>query len=161
MTLNQYINLFEDFANSHLQLKGNFGQGDLWELVHSFNEADGTQDSNREYPLMWCDVNTESIQGNVKIIEFTFVVCDRVQRDERDERHALNDTAQIAEDFISWLVNGTDIYGDRVLSNTEVIQKTNTLTKFTEGHQDYISGWVFTLQIQSPIQYNACSIPKT
>ncbi len=155
MTLNQYINLFEDFANSHLQLKGNFGQGDLWELVHSFNEADGTQNSNREYPLMWCDIAGNTIVGHEQTRTFTFVFCDRVQSDERDERDALNDTEQMATDFVAWLNSTTALS-----QYTKLIQNV-TLQDFTQGHQDYIAGWVVTIQLKEAFKYDRCNIPST
>jgi len=155
MTLNQYINLFEVFATSHLQLKGNFGQGDLWELVHSFNEADGTQDSNREYPLMWCDIAGNNIVGHEQTRTFTFVFCDRVQRDERDERDALSDMEQIASDFVAWLNSTTALS-----QYTKLIQNV-TMQDFTEGHQDYVAGWVVTIQLKEAFKYDRCNIPST
>jgi hypothetical protein len=155
MTLNQYINLFKEFATNHLQLKGSFGQGDLWELVHSFNEPDGTQSSNREYPLMWCDIAGNNIVGNEQTRTFTFVFCDRVNRDERDERDALNDTEQIAGDFVAWLNGVTS------LSQYSKLVQNVTMQDFTQSHQDYVAGWVVTIQLKEAFRYDRCNIPTT
>jgi hypothetical protein len=155
MTLNQYINLFKGFAQTHLQLKGNFGQGDLWELVHSFNDPDGSQNENRSYPLMWCDIAGNNISGNEQTKTFTFVFCDRVQRDERDERDALNDTEQMAQDFVAWCNGVTNLS-----QYTKLVQNVN-MQDFTQGHQDYVAGWVVTVQFKEAFRYDRCNIPAT
>jgi hypothetical protein len=143
-TLNQHISLFETFATDHKQIN-DFGNGDLWELTE--------KETPRTYPLMWVQVGDTSIDGNTQIDNYTVLFCDQTHSDESDENEVLSDQKSIALDFLAWLK-----FDDSINVYNNVIY-TSSLSPFTERFEDTLSGWVMTVQIKQPMQYNSCDIP--
>lgn len=145
-TLNQRLNIFNQFATDHLQLNS-FGIGELWELTE--------KNGDRIYPLMWTVINTTNINENTELDNYTFVFCDLVRPDESNENEVLSDQKSIAYDFVSFLR-----FSDAINSGTNVIKQV-TLEPFTEKFDDCLSGWIVNVQIKQGFTWDFCSAPMS
>jgi hypothetical protein len=154
-TLNQHITIFSDFAASHLQLKSNFGVGDLWELVETYSNPDESQSKNRDYPLMWLTIDGTTVNNNDITRNFTVVIADRVDRDEKNEQEVLSDCELMGLDLLTYLKqNVVDVVGE-----DSVLIKSSQFSDFTERWQDDVAGYTFNVSIKSVFQYDSCNLP--
>lgn len=158
-TLNQHITLLRNYSESHLQINS-FGVGDAWELVESFTQTngvigeDGEVVASRTYPVMWVEVNGSVLSGNQLTDTYNIYFADRVNKDERNEAEVLSDMKQLCLDLAAYFKQD-ESYESNMTVNLEF-----SMEDFTEKFNDEVAGWIMTLQIRQPYQYNECAIPK-
>jgi len=159
-TLNQHITLLRNYSNSHLQINS-FGVGDAWELVESFTQSngvigeDGTVVANRTYPVMWVEISSSNLSGNVLTDNYNIYFADLVNKDERNETEVLSDMKLLCLDLAAYLKQSSDI-SDLMNINFEF-----TFDDFTEKFNDEVAGWVMSLQVTQPYNYSLCAVPIT
>jgi hypothetical protein len=158
-TLNQHITLLRNYSESHFQINS-FGVGDSWELIESFTNTngvigeDGEVVTNRTYPVMWVEVNGSNLSGNVLTDSYNIYFADLVNKDERNEAEVLSDMKQLCLDLAAYFKQDSG-YESNMNVNFEF-----SMEDFTERFNDEVAGWVMSLQITQPYQYNECAIPK-
>jgi hypothetical protein len=142
-SLNQLIKIFNDFADSHLQIKS-FGFGEIW-------EANGDPKETGITPVLWV-FPTQSLQlENTIIYSFDVRCWDLVHKDESNDNEVLSDTHQILSDFTQFVKHNTS-YDFNVSGDP-------TMTPFTEQLADNVTGWQCSIDIEVNSINNDCMIP--
>lgn len=142
MTYKNIIELFEQIATSHMQLKG-FGSGELWEV-------NGDPKNSGKYPELWIVPVSSAILDSGNTYTFRTLVYDRVYRGEDNELDVLSDTHQMLTDVIRIIKYNSDEYD--LIGSTQ-------LEPFTERFDDAVSGWSTLIQLQVQFPTNYCDIP--
>ena len=146
-THNNLIQLFENIATAHFQLKG-FGKGNTTEI-------EGIP--NKQYPYLWVvPVNTAvqlNSSGEFQTINHTFQieVFDLVKKDRSNETEVLSDCQSILLDVIKILHNHN--------ADFEVIGSP-TLNPYVEKYGDDVTGWYVEVEIAVPFDSSYCDIPS-
>ena len=153
LTINQIKDIFNDFANRHLQVNDFY-----------FGPIDKIGDSKEfVYPLFGAvpgDVIIGSNGGNdvqrTAEFRFTMFACDLEKRDDSNETEIRSDIVQILSDFIAecdghdfFYTNEIDIVGDLVM------------TPFTERFSDLVTGYALTFNLRVPFRFLYCEAPAT
>jgi len=151
LTINQLRDVFNDFANRHLQVNDFY-----------FGPVDRIGDSQQfKYPLFGIipgDIIIGNNRGNdvQRTAEFRFtVLCADLQKnDDSNETEIRSDTMQILSDFIAecdghefFYDNDMEIVGDLVM------------TPFTERFSDLVTGYALNFNIRVPFRYLYCTAP--
>jgi hypothetical protein len=149
-TLNQLIEVFKDFADSHGQIRGSFGVGDLWEVGMS---------GKLNYPVLWINPTDSRVikgVGGYSTTETTFrvFILDRVDEAETNENEVLSDTNLIGHDLIRHIDSDpVFLNGDYTFNNGDI-----TFEFVTEKLKDKVSGVYMSLAFQYPFNLG-CSTP--
>lgn len=151
LTYQRIIKESENFANLHNQINS-FGNGDLWEVI----ERNKLQDF--VYPLLWLQDGTSTIQDKQLIFNFNVLAVDQVLNGEENENFVKSSMHQILLDYLAYFDQTflNDIEGNRIKFK---IQRTSTLTSFTERFNDTLTGWNMSVAFTTPFIYNKCNIP--
>lgn len=153
LTYNQIIKEFNDFADAHLQIE-NFGNGNLFEVV----EHNQLKDFN--YPLLWVVDQPSSIGDGTFAWSFQVLAISLVQKDESDENEVKSDMAQVLLDMVAY-------FEQRFTTSNNVdwtkvnIERTGTMTSFTERFEDELTGWACSISFKMPYNYDNCNLPIT
>lgn len=151
MTLNQKVEIFEQFSFKHKSLgknqsRNNFYFGDNWEVGAS---------GNIQYPLMWVSkLPTTPDKSGMIIHKFQVDISDKVNLDESNELHVLSDTEQICLQLISYIESIAD--SQEILIN---VGNVTDITDYTEKRDDQVSGNYFTIEIKSHQEQTTCNLP--
>lgn len=144
MTYNQIIALFQSIATAHLQLKGSFYTGELWEVEGVMNPA-------INYPMLYAVPVQSTMEEQVVRRTFTLIVMSKVLKDKSDEQEILSDNELILQDVIKILRNESEDYevvGDPILF------------PFKEDFGDWCAGWRADIEILTNGRSNYCDVPK-
>jgi len=146
-THNNLIQLFQNIATAHFQVKG-FGVGNTTEI-------EGIP--NKQYPYMWVVPVNSSVQlndsGEFQTINhiFQIEVFDLVKKDRSNETEVLSDCQSILLDVVKILHNEN--------ASFEVINSP-TLNPYVEKYGDDVTGWYVEIEIGVPFDSNYCDIPS-
>ena len=149
ITYNQIIKQFEDFATAHRQIN-EFGNGDLWEIVQHDSLL---KDYN--YPLLFVQDSPASIGEGFITNGFNILVMDK-SNEGAMETEVKSDTLLTLLDCLAYF---DKLYTDNWKFVS--LQKTGSISSFTERFDDTLTGWTMTIQFTQPLEYNECQIPQT
>ena len=148
ITLNTFIKRFEDFANNHYFIRQfSFGAPEDVDL-----QKDG------QYPLMHVIYTGASYDETTKTLDFEVYILDLPSHYEAKterQKEVVSDAEQCAEDIISDIANGHNIFIDD--ENYEVTNA--SITPLAEEGSNVLAGILLDLSIQIPYDRSACDAP--
>jgi len=147
ITYNQIIKQFEDFATAHRQIN-QFKIGDLWEIVQKETLAE------LNYPMLFVQDSPASIGEGFITNGFNILVMDKAN-EGTVETEVKSDTLLILLDTIAYFEK---LYTDNW--KFVKIEKTGSISSFTERFDDTLTGWTMSMQLKQPLQYDECQIPQ-
>ena len=147
ITYNQIIKQFEDFATAHRQIN-QFKTGDLWEVVQKETLAE------LNYPMLFVQDSPASIGDGFITNGFNILVMDKAN-EGTVETEVKSDTLLILLDTIAYFEK---LYTDNW--KFVKIEKTGSISSFTERFDDTLTGWTMSMQLKQPLQYDECQIPQ-
>jgi len=147
ITYNQIIKQFEDFATAHRQIN-QFKSGDLWEVVQKETLAE------LNYPMLFVQDSPASIGEGFITNGFNILVMDKAN-EGTVETEVKSDTLLILLDTIAYFEK---LYTDNW--KFVKIEKTGSISSFTERFDDTLTGWTMSMQLKQPLEYNECQIPQ-
>jgi hypothetical protein len=147
ITYNQIIKQFEDFATAHRQIN-EFKSGDLWEIVQKESLAE------LNYPMLFLQDSPASIGDGFITNGFNILVMDKAN-EGTVETEVKSDTLLILLDTIAYFEK---LYTDNW--KFVKIEKTGSISSFTERFDDTLTGWTMSMQLKQPLEYNECQIPQ-
>ena len=147
ITYNQMIQEFQDFANAHKQIN-EFGNGDLWEIVQKETLAE------LNYPMLFVQDSPASIGDGFITNSFNILVMDKAN-EGTVETEVKSDTLLILLDTIAYFEK---LYTDNW--KFVKIEKTGSISSFTERFDDTLTGWTMSMQLKQPLEYDECQIPQ-
>jgi hypothetical protein len=143
-TYNNFIQLLKVFADAHFQIK-RFGSGEIYDIETFISDS-------TEFPISW--VRLDSITYPTQMTKewtFNILIFDLLKTDKSNEQDIISDTTQIAEDYIKFLSQQTQI-------NYQILG-TPRVTPFTERFSDFVSGVNINLIIETDFEpLNDCDI---
>lgn len=148
ITYNQIIQEFQDFATAHRQIN-EFKTGDLWEVVQKESLAE------LNYPMLFVQDSPASIGEGFITNGFNILVMDKAN-EGTVETEVKSDTLLILLDTIAYFEK---LYTDNW--KFVKIEKTGSISSFTERFDDTLTGWTMSMQLKQPLQYDECQIPQT
>lgn len=148
ITYNQIIKQFEDFATAHRQIN-QFKTGDLWEIVQKETLAE------LNYPMLFLQDSPASIGEGFITNSFNILVMDKAN-EGTVETEVKSDTLLILLDTIAYFEK---LYTDNW--KFVKIEKSGSISSFTERFDDTLTGWTMSMQLKQPLQYDECQIPQT
>ena len=148
ITYNQIIKQFEVFATAHRQIN-QFKTGDLWEIVQKETLAE------LNYPMLFLQDSPASIGEGFITNSFNILVMDKAN-EGTVETEVKSDTLLILLDTIAYFEK---LYTDNW--KFVKIEKSGSISSFTERFDDTLTGWTMSMQLKQPLQYDECQIPKT
>lgn len=147
ITYNQIIKQFEDFATAHRQIN-EFNTGDLWELTQKESLAE------LNYPMLFVQDSPASIGDGFITNGFNILVMDKAN-EGTIETEVKSDTLLILIDTIAYFEK---LYTDNW--KFVKIEKTGSISSFTERFDDTLTGWTMSMQLKQPLAYDECQIPQ-
>ena len=147
ITYNQIIKQFEDFATAHRQIN-QFKSGDLWEVVQKETLAE------LNYPMLFVQDSPASIGDGFITNGFNILVMDKAN-EGTVETEVKSDTLLILLDTIAYFEK---LYTDNW--KFVKIEKTGSISSFTERFDDTLTGWTMSMQLKQPLEYDECQIPQ-
>jgi len=147
ITYNQIIKQFEDFATAHRQIN-EFKSGDLWELTQKESLAE------LNYPMLFVQDSPASIGDGFITNGFNILVMDKAN-EGTVETEVKSDTLLILLDTIAYFEK---LYTDNW--KFVKIEKTGSISSFTERFDDTLTGWTMSMQLKQPLAYDECQIPQ-
>ena len=147
ITYNQIIKQFEDFATAHRQIN-QFKTGDLWEIVQKETLAE------LNYPMLFLQDSPASIGDGFITNGFNILVMDKAN-EGTVETEVKSDTLLILLDTIAYFEK---LYTDNW--KFVKIEKTGSISSFTERFDDTLTGWTMSMQLKQPLEYDECQIPQ-
>ena len=147
ITYNQIIKEFQDFATAHRQVN-QFKTGDLWEIVQKESLAE------LNYPMLFVQDSPASIGDGFITNSFNILVMDKAN-EGTVETEVKSDTLLILLDTIAYFEK---LYTDNW--KFVKIEKTGSISSFTERFDDTLTGWTMSMQLKQPLQYDECQIPQ-
>ena len=147
ITYNQIIKEFQDFATAHRQVN-QFKTGDLWEIVQKESLAE------LNYPMLFVQDSPASIGDGFITNGFNILVMDKAN-EGTVETEVKSDTLLILIDTIAYFEK---LYTDNW--KFVKIEKTGSISSFTERFDDTLTGWTMSMQLKQPLEYNECQIPQ-
>ena len=147
ITYNQIIKQFEDFATAHRQIN-EFKSGDLWEIVQKESLAE------LNYPMLFVQDSPASIGDGFITNGFNILVMDKAN-EGTVETEVKSDTLLILLDTIAYFEK---LYTDNW--KFVKIEKTGSISSFTERFDDTLTGWTMSMQLKQPLEYDECQIPQ-
>jgi len=147
ITYNQIIKQFEDFATAHRQIN-EFKTGDLWEVVQKETLAE------LNYPMLFVQDSPASIGDGFITNGFNILVMDKAN-EGTVETEVKSDTLLILLDTIAYFEK---LYTDNWKFVS--IEKTGSITSFTERFDDTLTGWTMSMSLKQPLEYDECQIPQ-
>ena len=148
ITYNQIIKQFEDFATAPRQIN-QFKTGDLWEIVQKETLAE------LNYPMLFLQDSPASIGEGFITNSFNILVMDKAN-EGAVETEVKSDTLLILLDTIAYFEK---LYTDNW--KFVKIEKSGSISSFTERFDDTLTGWTMSMQLKQPLQYDECQIPQT
>lgn len=147
ITYNQIIKQFQDFATAHRQIN-EFKTGDLWEVVQKETLAE------LNYPMLFVQDSPATIGEGFITNGFNILVMDKAN-EGTVETEVKSDTLLILLDTIAYFEK---LYTDNW--KFVKIEKTGSISSFTERFDDTLTGWTMSMQLKQPLEYNECQIPQ-
>jgi hypothetical protein len=141
-TKNQIKKVFQDFANSHLQIH-QFGYGEEFEQ----QAVEGIQ-----YPLLWVVPLPSPLSGVDLDRSYRIILADRVRKDESDEIEVESDTELYLLDTLSYLYKYS-------LQNELNLLDGQTINPFWEKWSDEVTGHYADITLRDYFDYNSCALP--
>jgi hypothetical protein len=141
-SLNQLINIFEEFSTNHYQINS-FGFGEIW-------EANGDPKTTGNTPTLWVFPTQAQVTDNTVIYSFDVRCWDLVTKGEGNENDVLSDTQQILSDFVLYIKHESFNFG---------LVGEPTMTPFTEQLADEVTGWQLSIDIEVNKIDSDCQIP--
>jgi hypothetical protein len=142
-SLNQLIKIFNDFADSHLQINS-FGFGEVY-------EANGNPKVTGNTPTLWIYPTQATPLENTTIYSFDVRCWDLVTKGEENENDVLSDCQQTLFDFIQFIKHN-EIFDINVSGDP-------SMTPFTEQLADDVTGWECSIDIEVNSINSDCMIP--
>ena len=156
ISINQLIQMFEDFATAHLQLNG-FGYGPTSEI--------GTS-KKMDFPYLWITHRTPSnivVSNKTQIpeVRLTFIIVDQLNNqvnladangsNSTNEQEVLSDCFQIAQDLVNYISTQMGQFGVMLMDEAISIEPVYDETP------DAASGWVMDLALK--LKHSNCITP--
>ena len=157
ITINQLIKLFNDFSDSHLQLK-DFGYGPT-------SEIGTTRQMN--FPYLWVThtaASTVNITNKTVIpqVQLGFIIVDKINIQENfddnvgnnsdNRQEIISDTHQISLDLVTYITTVLNKFGIMLTEGSLSLENLNDETT------DKVCGWLVTLELQ--LKHSNCSYPS-
>ena len=147
ITYNQIIKEFQDFATAHRQIN-EFNTGDLWELTQKESLVE------LNYPMLFVQDSPATIGDGFITNGFNILVMDKAN-EGTVETEVKSDTLLILLDTIAYFEK---LYTDNWKFVS--IEKSGSISSFTERFDDTLTGWTMSMQLKQPLQYDECQIPQ-
>ena len=147
ITYNQIIKEFQDFATAHRQIN-EFNTGDLWELTQKESLVE------LNYPMLFVQDSPATIGDGFITNGFNILVMDKAN-EGTVETEVKSDTLLILLDTIAYFEK---LYTDNWKFVS--IEKSGSISSFTERFDDTLTGWTMTMSLKQPLQYDECQIPQ-
>ena len=146
----QIVDTLQTIANEHLILQ-HFHAGPL-------DEVDIGKLDQRQYPFLYCEILSASIDHGVMSYDIELLVADMIQPDLTDRNQVYSDTLQILHDvldmFIQSLANSnTTVDGDYKA------ELPLTCTPFTVRFDNELTGFSGSLTLEVSNANNLCIAP--
>lgn len=150
-TLSAIDDVFADIVSSHVQLKSI--------QKHSFDEVDMDKVTLEEYPLLYAQVTSSTVDTGFVEFDYELVVADLVMERQHDTiQDVLNETHMIMQDVLAHLINSVHSLSD---SNEEWVTVTPfTCSPFFARFSNMLTGWSTTVTIRTPQNSNLCDVPQ-
>jgi len=140
-TINQYLNLIQDFLKQHKQIN----------TVLTSNEADFAAYDDVVYPVAHIDYVTQRINGVNISHQFEIIIGDLFDPNQpQTEYEIYSDCNLIADDVITYFENQLD--------KPYEIDPNTTIEKFSDN-SDRVAGAVFVITFNQFRESNTCIIP--
>lgn len=144
VTLNQHIEIFENFAKRHKAIKSfRFGE-----------KPEFGADAAIQYPLMSVYLQPSNYDKLGQVIR-SFVVdfSDRLNKDQTNQSNVLSDTERLCFDLMEYLQQIEDA------SLSFIFTGNSELTDYIDSTDDETAGWFFTVNTKSHIGSDSCNLP--
>lgn len=133
---------WQTFSDAHLQIRS-WGFGDATQLT-----MDVITKQEPQYPRLYFIPNKTKLNQNYLQINWTVIVCDKVEDDLKNQPEVLSDCLEIAKDF----------YTKAYLSDYDV-EWNAMLSPWLERSDAVLAGWTFDITVQQKFDYNRCVLP--
>jgi hypothetical protein len=140
ITYKQLLNVFEDFATKHKQIKS-YAYSEPYDIINSGNNL---------YPAFWVQPNNVSVVGNQLKLSFYFLFADIINVNLTDSPKILSDMLTLALDFKAYM-------SKNFMFDIEVDANCN-LTHFIEQSTDNVAGWNLQMNIIIDNYTDFCSV---
>lgn len=140
-TYNNIINSFRNFAYRHKMIN-TFYSGQEWDF----------QADTNIYPAIVMSPDSSLIEDGRFYYKFNIFILDILKPDLSNQDEILSDASQIAGDIVAEFIENEDIYGF-------TIEESSQLTPLEEVIDDNVSGWLLSINIQSPFNSSNCLLP--
>ncbi|CAB4158102.1 Collagen triple helix repeat [uncultured Caudovirales phage] len=149
-TLNQIIGIFRDLAMRN-------------EMINDFGfqqEAEISADRNIKFPYLHCEPTGSQLIQNANnmfqrmVYSFDISVMDRLDKDEGNWEEALSDCHYILSTIISE-ISKHPYYKELQLR----IPSDINLAPAMEVRNDYVNGWMASIDLEVPFRYTPCNSP--
>jgi hypothetical protein len=142
------INLTENFANNHMQIK-RFRSDFLEQLSTWAGESD-------RFPILYMEPGSIVYSANtfseLASFQFTFYALDQIQKDRSNINTILNNTSQILGDLHKYMMQTLDASSGIDIIDSSIAVAINNYT------MEYVAGWKMTLTFEAET-YSYCNIP--
>ena len=142
-TLNQLHAKIKEFADGHLQLKGNYFLGELQEV------------SNQQvitWPYLFGVLDSSSLSNRSVKISISFIMMDQVHPDLSNRVEVWSDTLQILSDLRAWL-------NKPEFSDLFTVSDEMPITPFADRFTDNPTGWTMDVEFTITDLRDYCAIP--
>lgn len=143
-TLNEIVQYFNDFADSHKQIKS-FRYDNAQEIDSSADEIDGV--------ILWMTWRPSFWTNAVPTMSFSFFIMDRVDVETNNFQEVQSDTLSIATDLLSEINNSSEAFG--LAKNTGI-----PVEPFKERFSSMYAGCIIDIDINLPNGLDSCQVPN-
>jgi len=150
-TLTAIDEVFTNIVDNHLQLKSIYR--------HTFDELDIDKVTLGEYPLLYAQVTSSSVNTGYVEFDYELVVADLVYERQTDSiNDILNETHMIMQDVLAHLINAVNALSR---SNPEwTTDMPVVCDPFYARFNNSLTGWSTTVTIRTPQNSNLCDVPQ-
>ena len=145
LTLNQDIELLNQFANKHKGLNS----------FYFGNESEADTEVKIVYPFMNAILQNQNMNNGIVTRTYLIIISDLVNKDLSNLNHVISDTERICWDLPLYL---RQVSNSGLLGSFKVNMNVNVTHDVARNDDDVASNY-FDLTISSPIGNDSCNLP--
>ena len=145
LTLNQDIELLNQFANKHKGLNS----------FYFGNESEADTEVKIVYPFMNAILQNQNMNNGIITRTYLIIISDLVNKDLSNLNHVISDTERICWDLPLYL---RQVSNSGLLGSFKVNMNVNVTHDVARNDDDVASNY-FDLTISSPIGSDSCNLP--
>jgi len=138
----EIINYFEVFSNNHTQNNG-YGWGNI---------ADINTNDDMEFPIIYVNPITSTIDNNVTIFKYDIYFLDVLLQDKSNLLDVMNNTKQIGNDFVFYFSDNSESTG------FELDEDNVSISPFVGKFDELLGGWIYSIDIETVAELG-CNLP--